>query len=285
MDAASASSLLRVGFVGDDFFGSCLSLLRARQDVEVALLAVPSLSDPASHMAKDLSRRLNVPLLSGKPDQGWVNDVNGLELDLLVVASYKWLIPVGELKVGYALNVHPSLLPEGRGPNPLTYFVNGGGHACGVTIHKLSEAYDSGDILVQESIPVSPSSDVTDLYLEMVSCSARLLEFVLDNLEATFSSAVGQSGGGCWWPRHDWETRTFEAEKVTVEELRAMSRKYGLFGLSALFPDGSRQEVVVRRAVRCTSAIAPGRFVQWSATRGVLAVSDGYVLVSMSALV
>src|SRR6202043_2221553 len=52
------------------------------------------------------------------------------------------------------LNVHPSLLPANRGPEPLFWTFREGVTRTGVTIHVMDEGMDSGDILAQESIDI-----------------------------------------------------------------------------------------------------------------------------------
>lgn len=61
----------------------------------------------------------------------------------------RWLAaPLG------AIGVHPSLLPRHRGPDPFFWAIDCGDEKTGVTVHRLVEAYDEGDILLQERMPV-----------------------------------------------------------------------------------------------------------------------------------
>jgi methionyl-tRNA formyltransferase len=68
------------------------------------------------------------------------------------------------------LNVHPSLLPQNRGPEPLFWTFREGRDVTGVTIHLMDERMDSGDILAQEAISVPDG--VTYHQLEGM-CAAR----------------------------------------------------------------------------------------------------------------
>lgn len=76
------------------------------------------------------------------------------EADLTCVACFSRRIPREILtlpRLG-CLNVHPSLLPKNRGPQPLFWTLRLGERRAGVTIHYLDEGMDSGDIVVQEPI-------------------------------------------------------------------------------------------------------------------------------------
>jgi methionyl-tRNA formyltransferase len=79
--------------------------------------------------------------------------LSGINADVLISYAFPNLIPqrvlAGFRKGG--LNLHPSLLPNYRGPHPVHRMVVDGQHlACGgVTLHKMSAGYDEGDILAQ----------------------------------------------------------------------------------------------------------------------------------------
>lgn len=57
-----------------------------------------------------------------------------------------------------AIGAHPSLLPRHRGPNPYFAAIDAGDRETGVTIHRLTEAYDEGAILAVETLPVGLSN-------------------------------------------------------------------------------------------------------------------------------
>ncbi len=57
-------------------------------------------------------------------------------------------------RAGAVLNVHPSLLPQYRGPYPLFWRLRHGDRNCGVTIHCMDERFDTGDIAAQAEVEV-----------------------------------------------------------------------------------------------------------------------------------
>ena len=56
-----------------------------------------------------------------------------------------------------SINVHPSLLPKYRGPNPYFWVIKNQEQITGVTFHLIDSGYDSGAILAQEEIKIYPS--------------------------------------------------------------------------------------------------------------------------------
>jgi len=80
--------------------------------------------------------------------------------DVFVVASFGKILPkeLIELPRYKTLNVHPSLLPQLRGPAPIQDTILGKG-VPGVTIIRMDEKMDHGPILVQAKVLVTPWPD------------------------------------------------------------------------------------------------------------------------------
>ncbi|MEO6060945.1 MAG: formyltransferase family protein [Thermoflexales bacterium] len=81
--------------------------------------------------------------------------LDALQPDLIVSASFPWLIPA-ELRqtarLG-AVNMHPALLPAYRGPNALRQFYDAA-PMIGATLHWMDDAFDTGRILSQCGMPL-----------------------------------------------------------------------------------------------------------------------------------
>jgi len=86
--------------------------------------------------------------------------------DALCIACFARKLPASLLSLPRlgALNVHPSLLPDNRGPDPLFWTFWRGDTATGVTIHLMDERFDTGPILAQQGEPVT--EDMTEAALE-----------------------------------------------------------------------------------------------------------------------
>lgn len=87
------------------------------------------------------------------------NELMRLQADILIIASWgerlkkeTFILP----KVA-CINVHPSLLPKYRGPNPYLQVIKNREEKTGVTFHLIDENYDTGAILAQYEIPVLPN--------------------------------------------------------------------------------------------------------------------------------
>lgn len=87
-------------------------------------------------------------------------ELKALEPDLFIVASFGKILPkeLIELPKHRTLNVHPSLLPELRGPSPIQNLILGKGEV-GVTIMRMDEKMDHGPIVAQEKVEITPWPD------------------------------------------------------------------------------------------------------------------------------
>ena len=78
-----------------------------------------------------------------------------LKPDLILSASFPWLLPPELLQTARlgAVNLHPSLLPAYRGPNPMRQFYEASPQV-GATLHWTEAEFDTGHILAQHAVPL-----------------------------------------------------------------------------------------------------------------------------------
>lgn len=97
--------------------------------------------------------------------------------DLILVAAYGQMLPPEVLEIPKlgCLNVHPSLLPKYRGAAPISWTILNGDHQTGVTIMKVDEGLDTGDIVAQETTPISPTETGGELHNRLSQLGAQLL--------------------------------------------------------------------------------------------------------------
>ena len=68
-----------------------------------------------------------------------------------------------------AINVHPSLLPKYRGLSPQHQAIIHGDPESAVTVHFIEEGVDTGDIIIQERIPLNEADYIHDFQLKMLA--------------------------------------------------------------------------------------------------------------------
>lgn len=106
--------------------------------------------------------------------------------DIILVASYPKKIPVVQFsKARYAFNIHPSLLPNYRGPNPYFWVIKNGEVLTGITIHFLTDKFDAGPVVLRCRYPIKDNETQGTLRYELAKlsrlCVTELLESVKKN--------------------------------------------------------------------------------------------------------
>ncbi len=81
-------------------------------------------------------------------------DLLAFQPDVIAVSCFPKILPPSLLNLPRlgALNLHPSLLPKYRGPEPLFWQFRNGETRPGVTLHFMNERPDAGDILLQTEV-------------------------------------------------------------------------------------------------------------------------------------
>ena len=145
-----------------------------------------------------------------------------IEADALVVACYNRLIPAAiyeRLPLG-GLNLHPSLLPNKRGPDPLFWVFHAGDELAGVTVHQLSDEFDAGGILAQQSLPMPDGISEDELDARLADIGAGLLVECLDGLMRGGLTPQLQDEALATWAPHP------RAEDWVIDETWTARRAY-----------------------------------------------------------
>jgi methionyl-tRNA formyltransferase len=86
----------------------------------------------------------------------FINELKNLRADLQVCVAFRMLPEVvWNMPSMGTINLHGSLLPKYRGAAPINWAVINGEKETGVTTFKLKHEIDTGNILLQESFPIS----------------------------------------------------------------------------------------------------------------------------------
>jgi methionyl-tRNA formyltransferase len=115
--------------------------------------------------------------------------------DCLVVVSFGRMIPkeILEIAGSCTINVHPSLLPKYRGPSPITTALLNGDKETGISLIKIKQKFDTGDIYSQLRFDISENDSRGMLEEKILKLGAPLLISLLDNYEDMSTRARPQS--------------------------------------------------------------------------------------------
>src|SRR5438105_7357258 len=141
-----------------------------------------------SSSVKILATQKKLPVLQPERarDEGFLQELAQLRPDLIVVAAYGQILPrqILELPRFGCLNVHASLLPKYRGAAPIQWALLNDEQETGVTIMRMDEGLDTGDILVQQATPITPEDNAQTLRDRLAAIGAELLVETIPNYVA-----------------------------------------------------------------------------------------------------
>ena len=107
-------------------------------------------------------------------DKEFAAQVAGLAPDVIVVVAFKILPPaVFEAARLGAFNLHGSLLPKYRGAAPIHHAVLNGDTETGVTTFFLKQKVDTGDMILQRTMPIGPDDTTGDVHDRMMILGAE----------------------------------------------------------------------------------------------------------------
>ena len=193
----------------------------------------------------------------------------------LVVSGYPWLVKGWRGRAAYALNVHPSPLPTGRGPYPLFRAVLDRYETWGVSVHVLADGFDTGDLLAQEIFPLTRDETHESVLAKCQMAAGRLAAGpIAKELPARWRRPEPQ-GDGSYWPRASDSDRTLDF-RLDVETILRRVRAFGCVETLARLGD-TRVYVAEARGWRERHALTPGTVAHRHRRHVIVAALDGYV--------
>ncbi len=133
-----------------------------------------------------------------------------INFNVMIVAAYGLIIPqaILDLPSFGCFNIHASLLPRWRGAAPIHRAILMGDEVTGVTIMRVVQKLDAGDMIKKKEIQISEKDTTEQLTKTLAALGAHLMTEVMDEL---------MSKGSLQSLAQDEASVTY-AEKVTKEE-------------------------------------------------------------------
>ena len=138
---------------------------------------------PVARFTGDLS---GVPVFTPEElnSADFVAGLRALAADCFVVVAYR-LLPreVFTLPSLGTINIHASLLPAYRGPAPIHRAIEAGERTTGVTVFRIDEGIDTGEILLQRSVDIGDEETTPEVYRRLSLLGTETLDTALAMLE------------------------------------------------------------------------------------------------------
>jgi methionyl-tRNA formyltransferase len=196
--------------------------------------------------------------------------------DLYVVAAFGQILPqtvLDQPRYG-TLNIHASLLPKYRGPDPITEAILQGDEQTGVSIMLLDAGIDTGPVLMRRSVSISNDETLGGLTIKLAELGAQTLREALplwiagtlqpesqDDMHATHTHMRQKEDG-----KINWE----KPAAALARQIRAFMPWPG----SYTFWRGKMLKIIVAHSYSIEGAPVPGTvLVREEAGHQILAVA------------
>ena len=214
-----ANIILGVKNAGADIVG----VFRYEQTCDSRLkLLLKDFFKPAAEVTLINELKLNQIRFNSANSELFRNLLIKLNVDLLIVGTWKEKIKPETFNIPKiaSINVHPSLLPKYRGPNPYLQTILNGENETGVTIHLINEKYDSGAILKQKPIKIYENDTSKDLRERTVREARNLITELLEDLNSKILTPVNQDEKyASYYPNITGEEMMLDFYKQTSDEI------------------------------------------------------------------
>jgi methionyl-tRNA formyltransferase len=188
---------------------------------------------PVKQVALDAGIPVFQPEKIRRPEA--VEELRRWSPDVYIVAAFGQILPQAVLDIPPfgSINIHASLLPRWRGAAPIQTAIRAGDGETGITIMKMDAGLDTGPILRQRAIPITPEETGQSLHDKLSELGGALLIETLpdylngdlqpqpqDDSLATFAPRINKDEG-----RIDWSQPASSIERT----MRAFTSWPGTF--------------------------------------------------------
>jgi len=184
---------MRIVFMGTPGFAlpSLKALVDSGEEV-IAVVAQPDkprgrglkLSPPPTKVFAE-EHGIKVLQPPGIRTEDFLQELSGLNPDIIIVAAYGKILPKSVLELPRlgCINVHASILPKYRGAAPVNWAIARGEKVTGVTIMRMDEGMDTGDILLTREVPIDDGDTGETLSDKLSIAGSKLLIEALERLK------------------------------------------------------------------------------------------------------
>lgn len=182
-------SSIRIIYLGTPDFA--VEGLRALVEGGYNVVAVVTMPDkPAGRghhvqcsAVKQYAMSIGLPVLQPQrlKDEHFLAELRSYRADLQIVVAFRmlpeivWSMP----RLG-TFNLHASLLPQYRGAAPINWAVMNGDRETGVSTFMLQHEIDTGNIILQERIPIAPDENVGSVHDRLMMLGGSLITRTVD---------------------------------------------------------------------------------------------------------
>ncbi|RIY33318.1 methionyl-tRNA formyltransferase [Psittacicella melopsittaci] len=184
-----------------------------------------------------------------------------LDFDIMVVVAFGDILPIELIDFPRykSINVHPSLLPFGRGASPVQNTIANGDTSTAFCIIKMDATLDTGDILYREEVAVDAKETSETLFAKLSQMGGPILIKVLDNIQHYLDNAKPQDPLNVPEPKKTYtrkikkESGRFDPNQEAITQERKLRAYTPWPGLFFAHPEQENQDIKIVQAQAVTN--------------------------------
>lgn len=204
----------------------------------------------------------------------FIKQLENSKVDLMIVIAYGQKISDDVLKIPSkgCINAHPSLLPKYRGASPVNYAILNGDKKTGITIFKIVNKMDAGDIIKQVVIDIKDDETFIELDSRLSIESACIMQSILDDIEKGLIKLIPQDETKVVYvpkfKKSDGEVNWNKTSQQIINQIRAMYPWPGVYtmfqsyGKSAIKIDILEAQRHNSHEQTCLTKLPPGNITE-----------------------
>ena len=262
----------------------CQTLRTLSQMENINIAAVVTHKDQADEniwfsSVQELAFARNIPVL--RPDDvnqaEFIERIRDFHPDLLISAHFRQIFSqplLSTAKYG-GVNLHTSLLPKYRGRAPINWVIIQGETETGITLHKMKQKVDCGEIYIQKRVEISMEDTALSLYDKLCQIIPDVLpEGIRRVFDPAFTPTVQDESRATYFGRREPKDGLINWDKPALEIynlVRAVTRPYP--GAFSQLANGEKLYMWRAKILPQCSKINPGFLAGWNKENPVVATA------------
>lgn len=265
---------MRIAFIGSEAFARIpLALIDAGHEVTHLLGFASPTATPISRATVEAASGMRWD--AHRVTRERLESIHRSNAELILCAGYPERLDIRPGDPVPAVNVHPSPLPEGRGPAPIPWAILSGRESTAVTFHEMVERFDAGPVLLQLPLAISPRETAPSLDSRCRKLAAEMAVQLAADFDRFWAARTAQGPATfCRLPRRLDRTLNLNGG------VEAIDRVLRAFTPGNIFVHLHGRTWVVFDAVCWPEphSFRPGGVVAVAGGDRLLAAADGFVL-------
>ena len=254
---------MKIAYAGFDLFYTALQSLynNGCQIVKIFSCKVDNVTEH-NKLVMDFAEKHNIPITFDKITTNDLKELEDMGIDALFCGAYYYRMPITDNFP--MINIHPSLLPVGRGAWPMAVYILKDMKEAGVTLHKMAEGFDTGDIILQRSFELTKNDNHETFMQKANALLPDMITELLSDFDTYLDNATNQ-GKGEYWECPDESDYVITADTDFETADRILRAFYGFY---VTYNDDKNEHKLINATA-----------IKGDNTNEVFKIKDGFIIV------